>query len=82
MIALGEAVLTTGNAVSAAKLALPMFITAGLGMIAVIALWTLYFSLSDKLVDEQAAETSDPLRVARLAVNTRFSSSPASSSSP
>jgi len=72
LIALGEAILTTGSSVATADPSGPMFATAGLTMIAIIALWALYFGGSDKLIAEQAASSSDPLRTARLAVNTQI----------
>jgi low temperature requirement protein LtrA len=71
IIALGEAILTTGTAVADGHPSTAMILTAGLSMVAIVALWALYFSGSDDLVNEQAATTSDPLRAARLAVNTQ-----------
>ena len=41
-------------------------------MVAIIALWALYFAGSDWLIEEQAASASDPLRTARLAVKTQI----------
>jgi len=71
IIGVGEAILTTGTAVAAGHPSLTMITTAALSMIAIVALWALYFSGSDELVTEHAATTSDPLRAARLAVNTQ-----------
>jgi low temperature requirement protein LtrA len=71
IIALGEAILTTGTAVASGHPSIAMILSAGLSMVAIVALWALYFSGSDDLVNEQAATTSDPLRAARLAVNTQ-----------
>jgi low temperature requirement protein LtrA len=72
LIALGEAILTTGSAVASTEPSASMVATAILSMIAIIALWALYFGGSDKLIAEQAATAADPLRTARLAVNTQI----------
>ncbi len=72
LIALGEGILTTGTAVAAATPSPAMFATATLLLIAIIALWALYFGGSAKLIAEQAATTQDPLRAARIAVNTQI----------
>jgi low temperature requirement protein LtrA len=71
IIGLGEAVLTTGVAVAGGRPSTAMILTAALAMVAIVALWALYFGGSDALVEDQAAATSDPLRAARLAVNTQ-----------
>jgi low temperature requirement protein LtrA len=72
LIALGEAILTAGLTVASAEPSAATFATATLSMVAIIALWALYFGGSDKLIAEQAATASDPLRTARLAVNTQI----------
>lgn len=72
LIALGEAILGCGSAVAAARPSLPMAATAAFCMVAIIGLWALYFGASDQLIAERAVTTSDPLRAARLAVNTQI----------
>jgi len=71
LIALGEVILATGAAVASAGPSLSTVTTAVLTLVSTIALWALYFGSSDRLIRERAATTSDPLRAARLAVNTQ-----------
>lgn len=69
IIALGETILTTGNALASTPVG-PATVVAGvLAVFGTIALWGLYFTGSDRLVSEHATTTGDPLRAARLAVN-------------
>jgi len=71
IIGLGEAILTSGTAIADGRPSAAMVLTAAMAMVVIIALWALYFSGSDHLVNKQAETTSDPLRAARLAVNTQ-----------
>jgi low temperature requirement protein LtrA len=69
IIALGEAVLTTGAAVAKEPTRLPTVLT-GLGCLAgVVALWAVFFGGSNTLVRAHLDETTDPVRSARLGLN-------------
>lgn len=72
LIALGEAILGCGAAVAGSLPSPASYTTAAFSMVAIIALWKLYFGRADRLIAERAATTSDPLRAARLAVNTQI----------
>jgi low temperature requirement protein LtrA len=71
LIALGEVILATGTAVGSLEPSVATITTAVLTLLSAIALWALYFGTSDRLISERATATSDPLRAARLAVNTQ-----------
>jgi low temperature requirement protein LtrA len=71
LIALGEIILSSGTAVAAADPSLPVLTTAALSMLSIIAMWALYFGRSDRLIAESASTATNPLRAARLAVNTQ-----------
>ena len=71
LIALGEVILATGATVASTGPSLTTVTTAVLTLASTIALWALYFGTSDRRITERAANTSDPLRAARLAVNTQ-----------
>ena len=62
LIALGEAILSTGTALDAAALSTSTVTTAALSMLSIMALWAVYFGGSDRLIAERAATTSDPLQ--------------------
>lgn len=69
IIALGEAVLTTGTAISAA-LTRPLTVVAGIaGLAVVVTFWAMYFGGSDPLVASHLDRTPDPIRAARLGLN-------------
>jgi low temperature requirement protein LtrA len=69
IIALGEAVLTTGTAIAAAP-DQPLTVLAGLaGMAVVVTYWAAYFAGSDPAVAGHLRQTTDPLRAARLGLN-------------
>ena len=69
IIALGEAVLTTATAISRADSGASRVLTGTFALIAIVALWGLYFGVSDELVSRYVETTSDPIRAARLAIN-------------
>src|SRR4030095_2974123 len=70
IIALGEAVLTTGTAVAAEPTPLPTVLT-GLGCLAgVVALWAVFFGGSNRLVRAHLDETNPPVSTAHLCLNT------------
>lgn len=69
IIALGEAVLTTGAAI-ADQPTNTSTVLAGLGALsAIAALWAIYFAGSNPLVRAHLNKTSDPIRSARLGLN-------------
>jgi low temperature requirement protein LtrA len=72
LIALGEAVLTTGTAIAGAEIGPSTIATGVLALTAISALWLLYFGGSDRLVSTAASTATDPLRVARIAVNSQL----------
>lgn len=69
IIALGEAVLTTGSAIAAAPTHLPTVLTGLAGLGAVVALWAVYFGGANPLVRAHLDETTDAVRSARLGIN-------------
>lgn len=69
IIALGETILTTGTALSTARIDVATVIAGGLAVLGTVGLWAMYFTGSDQLASEHATTTGDPLRAARLAVN-------------
>lgn len=69
IIALGEAVLTTGTAIAAAP-ARPLTVVSGVaGLAVVVSFWTMYFGGSDSLVASHLTHTTDQIRAARLGLN-------------
>ena len=69
IIALGEAVLTTGTAIAAAPTR-PLTVAAGVaGLAVVVSFWAMYFGGSDPLVARHLDRTPDPIRAARLGLN-------------
>lgn len=69
IIALGEAVLTTGTAISAAPTR-PQTVVAGVAALAVVVtFWAMYFGGSDPQVASHLDRTPDPIRAARLGLN-------------
>jgi low temperature requirement protein LtrA len=69
IIALGETVLTTGTALAQAPFGVLTAVTGSLSLLSIVSLWVLYFGGSDRLVSEHVASTADPIRTARLAMN-------------
>ena len=69
IIALGEAVLTTGTAIAAAPTRV-LTVAAGVaGLAVVVTFWAMYFGGSDSLVARHLGRTTDPIRAARLGLN-------------
>jgi low temperature requirement protein LtrA len=69
LIALGESVVTTGTAIANAPRSLMTILTGACALIAIIALWTLHFGVSDHFLNRYVAATTDPLFAARRTVN-------------
>jgi low temperature requirement protein LtrA len=69
LIALGETVLTTGMAISAAPAAPMTVITATSALAGTVALWALYFGRSEPLAIQHVLRTSNPIRDSRFAMN-------------
>lgn len=66
IIALGEAVLTTGIAIADVPIDAMTVLTGACALIIVVALWALYFASSDELVDRHIETTSNPILAGRL----------------
>jgi low temperature requirement protein LtrA len=69
IIALGETVLTTGTALAHVRLDAATVAAGTFALLAIVALWAMYFAGSDNLVSNQFEETNDPIRAARLVMN-------------
>lgn len=69
IIALGEAVLTTGTAIAAAPVRWLTVVAGVAGLAVVVSLWAMYFGGSDPLVTRHLDRTPDPIRAARLGLN-------------
>jgi low temperature requirement protein LtrA len=69
IIALGEAVLTTGTAIAAAPTGPMTWFTGTCALITTVALWALYFAGSDHLVNRHVETTSDPILAGRLTLS-------------
>jgi low temperature requirement protein LtrA len=72
IIALGEAILTTGTAISESPTDPPTLIAGAAGFALVAALWALYFGGSPHIVERAAASTGDPIWTARLGANGQY----------
>ncbi len=69
LIALGETVLTTGTAITAASMTLMTLATGTFALAGTVALWALIFGRSHRLIIRHLEKTSDPIRASRHAVN-------------
>ncbi|WP_308161336.1 low temperature requirement protein A [Bacillus sp. ISL-46] len=69
IIALGEIVLTTGRAISAAPISFITLVIGICSLASIVALWALYFGGSDHLVVHYTEQTTNPILAARLAMN-------------
>lgn len=69
IIALGETILTTGNAITSVPLTLMTVITGIAALMGTVALWALAFGRAGRLTLRYVEQTSDPIRAARLAGN-------------
>lgn len=70
IIAIGEAVFTTGTAIAAAGPERPVtWLTGSCGLVTAVALWALYFAGSDHLVNRHVEQTSDPILAGRLTMS-------------
>jgi hypothetical protein len=72
IIALGEAVLTTGTAIAAAPVRALTVVAGVAGLAVVVALWAVYFGGSESLVSSHIASTTDPVRAAHLGINGQY----------
>lgn len=68
LIALGETVLTTGTAISAASMTSMTLVTGTLAMAGTVALWAFSYGGSHRLIIRHLEKTSDPIRASRHAV--------------
>ena len=66
IIALGEAVLTTGTAIAAAPRGPMTWLTGTCALSTCVALWALYFAGSDHLVNRHVETTTDPILAGRI----------------
>lgn len=72
IIALGEAILTTGTAIAITPTD-PWVLVAGVAAFVVIAaLWALYFGGAEQLVEQHLARTCDPTWAARMAADGQY----------
>ncbi|MBT2728145.1 low temperature requirement protein A [Bacillus sp. ISL-75] len=69
IIALGEIVVTTGRAISAAPINHITLLTGICSIASIVALWAIYFGGSEHLVLHYTEETTNPILAARLAMN-------------
>lgn len=69
IIALGETVLATGAALSAAPMSMMTLVTGTTAFAGTVALWALFFGRSHRLTLRHLKETRDPVRTSRLAIN-------------
>jgi low temperature requirement protein LtrA len=69
LIALGETVLTTGMAIAEASMTVMTVATGTFALAGTVALWTLSFGRSHRLIMRHLEETRDPIRASRHAVN-------------
>ncbi len=69
LIALGETVLTTGTAISAASMTFMTLVTGTFALAGTVSLWAFSYGRSHRLVIGHAEKTSDPIRASRHAVN-------------
>jgi low temperature requirement protein LtrA len=69
LIALGETVFTTGTAIAEAPITLMTLITGTLALVGTVALWSLSFGRSHRLILQHLEETTNPIRTSRYAVN-------------
>jgi low temperature requirement protein LtrA len=69
LIALGETVLTTGTAISAAPVTLMTLSTGTFALAGTVALWAFSYGRSHRLILQHVKETSDPIHASRHAVD-------------
>jgi low temperature requirement protein LtrA len=69
IIALGETVLTMGEAIATARMTLMTVTTGTAALSGTVSLWALYFGRSERLALQHVEKTSDPIRASRFAVN-------------
>ncbi len=70
IVALGETILTTGAAISAAPTTLITLLTGAVALVGTVALWALGFGRAARVVLQFVEETRDPVRASRHAINT------------
>lgn len=69
IIALGETVLTTGVAIAGAPMAVMTLVTGTCALAGTVALWSLGFGRSNRLIQKRVQTTDDPIRLGRHAIN-------------
>jgi low temperature requirement protein LtrA len=69
IIALGEAILTTGVAIAAARITGMTLVTGTVALAGIVALWALSFGRPHRLTLQHLEETRDPIRAGRYATN-------------
>lgn len=69
IIALGESVLTSGDAIAEATVSVTIVVTGASALAVIVALWSLYFSRTNYLVDRNIETSSDSILAARMALN-------------
>jgi low temperature requirement protein LtrA len=69
LIALGETVVTTGDAIAEASMTRLTLATGSFALAGTVALWALSFGRSHRLILRHLEKTTDPVRASRHAVN-------------
>jgi len=72
LIALGEAILTTGTAISESPTDPPTLLAGAAGFGLVAALWALYFGGSTRIVEPRTTPAPDPIWAARMGANGQY----------
>src|SRR5439155_9053153 len=69
LIAPGETVLVTGSAIADTSLSFMTVLTGTVALAGAVALWTLTFGQSHRLIRRHAEKTSDPILASRHAAD-------------
>jgi low temperature requirement protein LtrA len=72
IIALGEAILTTGTAIAQAPTDVATVFAGAAGFALVAALWALYFAGSSRIVEPRTTPVPDPIWAARMGANAHY----------
>ena len=72
IIALGEAVLTTGTAIATTPIDTSVILAGVVAFVVIAALWALYFGGAEQIVEDHLARTCDPIRAARMGANGQY----------
>lgn len=68
MIALGETVLTTGSAIAASPMDLMTLTTGSFALVGSVALWSLAFGSTDRIIDQRLEKTHNPMRLSHQTI--------------